>query len=66
MNSDNFFINKKLTKRGLICQWYIREMKAKLSSEIIVNKSWAASHINVTDNDDMEQWDAVIMETMNY
>ena len=39
-----------------------REMKAKLSSEIIVKqKVGQHPHINVTDNDDMEQWDAVIM-----
>ena len=39
-----------------------REMKAKLSSEIIVKqKVGQRPHINVTDNDDMEQWDAVIM-----
>ena len=37
-------------------------MKAKLSSEIIVKqKVGQHPHINVTDNDDMEQWDAVIM-----
>ena len=39
-----------------------QEMKAKLSSEIIVKqKVGQHPHINVTDNDDMEQWDAVIM-----
>ena len=36
-------------------------MKAKLSGNYSEAKGWAASHINVTDNDDMEQWDAVIM-----
>ena len=44
-----------------ICLLYT-SMKAKLSSEIIVKqKVGQHPHINVTDNDDMEQWDAVIM-----
>ena len=44
MKIPTIFSSIKLTKRGLICQWYIREMKAKLSSEIYSEaKGWAAS-----------------------
>ncbi len=56
-----FFINK-IDQEGIDLPMVYREMKAKLSSEIIVNqKVGQHPHINVTDNDDMEQWDAVIM-----
>ncbi|HEF1039656.1 TPA: GTP-binding protein, partial [Campylobacter coli] len=57
-----FFINK-IDQEGIDLPMVYREMKAKLSSEIIVKqKVGQHPHINVTDNDDMEQWDAVIME----
>ena len=56
-----FFINK-IDQEGIDLPMVYREMKAKLSSEIIVKqKVGQHPHINVTDNDDMEQWDAVIM-----
>ena len=46
----------------MICQ-PTAEPKAKLSSEIKGRKQKVGQHphINVTDNDDMEQWDAVMM-----
>jgi len=56
-----FFINK-IDQEGIDLPMVYQEMKAKLSSEIIVKqKVGQHPHINVTDNDDMEQWDAVIM-----
>ena len=56
-----FFINK-IDQEGIDLPMVYREMKAKLSSEIIVKqKVGQHPHINVTDNDDIEQWDAVIM-----
>ncbi|ECL2116023.1 GTP-binding protein, partial [Campylobacter jejuni] len=56
-----FFINK-IDQEGIDLPMVYREMKAKLSSEIIVKqKVGQHPHINVTDNDDMEQWDTVIM-----
>ena len=56
-----FFINK-IDQEGIDLPMVYREMKAKLSSEIIVKqKVGQHPHINVTDNDDMGQWDAVIM-----
>ena len=56
-----FFINK-IDQEGIDLPMVYREMKAKLSSEIIVKqKVGQHPHINVTDNDDMEQWDAVIL-----
>ncbi|EOI4440627.1 GTP-binding protein, partial [Campylobacter jejuni] len=56
-----FFINK-IDQEGIDLPMVYREMKAKLSSEIIVKqKVGQHPHINVTDNDDMEQWEAVIM-----
>ena len=56
-----FFINK-IDQEGIDLPMVYRKMKAKLSSEIIV-KQKVGQHpqINVTDNDHMEQWDAVIM-----
>ena len=59
-DSTIFFINKISQEVDLPMVY--QEMKAKLSSEIIVKqKVGQHPHINVTDNDDMEQWDAVIM-----
>ena len=56
-----FFINK-IDQEGIDLPMVYREMKAKLSSEIVV-KQKVGQHlqVNVTDNDDMEQWDTVIM-----
>ena len=43
-DSDNFFSSIKLTQEGIDLPMVYREMKAKLSSEIIVKaKGWAAS-----------------------
>ena len=57
-----FFINK-IDQKGIDLPAVYREIKEKLSAQIIVKQKVSVQpNINITDNKDMEQWDDMIME----